>query len=153
MDAPNYRDIVIQQLGLKPDDNGQITDEAIAAALAAQSEKAKEKPAESTTPGEAKGTVEALSARIDAMERDRLIRDATAAGKVIPLSAAALATMAPATLAEMLEKLPANAVPLSTTRSQERPDATRAVALSAEQATAAAALGLSAEEFAKGKLK
>lgn len=153
MDAPNYRDVAIELLGVKPDDNGQITDEAIAAALAAKAEKEKQKPADSTTtPAEPAG-VEALSARLDRLERDRLIREATAAGKVIPLSAATLATMAPATVAELLEGLPAKVVPLSTTRTPEKPDATRAVALSAAQATAAAALGLSPEEFAKGQIK
>jgi phage I-like protein len=151
MDAPNYRELLIAALGVKPDDKGEITDEAIAAAAAAKAEKEKTGPDDATPPADAT-TVEALSARLDRLERERLIRDATAAGKVIPLSAATLATMAPATVAELLEKLPANSVPLSTTRTPEKPDATRAVALSAEQATAAAALGLSPEDYAKGKV-
>jgi phage I-like protein len=57
-------------------------------------------------------TVTSLAADFEAFRRDQLVKEASAAGKVIPLSADELKTVSLATLSAMIAKLPAT-VPLA----------------------------------------
>ncbi len=152
MDTPNYREMLIKVLGLKPDETGEVLDESIATALAAKTETpcASEEAALSAQP-ENIVSIAALNARFDERDRQDIVKEATAAGKVIPLSNAALSRMSPADLREMVDKLPAGTVPLSTGGAGKEKPAAQTVALSAEQATAAKALGLTQEQYLKAK--
>jgi len=151
MDKPDYRQLLIAQLGLKPDDSGEVSDEAIAAAVAKGASAALSAPAAQATPASQGETVETLSAKFDQDKRDRLIRDASKDGKVIPLSSTSINSMRPEVLSELIDKLPGNVVAMSTTQTGKEKPATQTVALSAEQSTAAKALGLTAEEYLKGQ--
>lgn len=147
METPNYREMLIKVLGLEPNETGEVLDESIAAALAAKTATppAKEEP-------ENVVSMSAINARFDERDRQDIVKEATAAGKVIPLSNATISTLTPAALRELVDKLPAGAVALSTAplKPGEKP-ATQTVALSAEQATAAKALGLTPEQYLKAK--
>lgn len=140
-DAPNYRELLIAKLGLTPGESGEVTDEQIHAAM-------------STAKPEAAGT-EALSARLTALEslearreREALVARAAAEGKVIPLTAELIAQTPVAVLSAMVDGLTAGEVPLAGAKTTEKPGS-EAVALSADEATAAKALGLTPEEFRK----
>jgi len=151
MTTPDYKAILAEILGVKPDPQGVILDETLAdAVIKHQSKTAATSAAPSDTPAGGV-TVEALSARFDAAERDRLVSDASREGKVIPLSNEAIHRMDPGDLKELISKLPSNVVPMSTTTIAKEQPAARAVALSAEQAAAAKSLGLTEEEYLKGK--
>lgn len=143
MDTPNYREMLIKVLGLKPGDSGEVLDEAIAAALAAKPETppAKEEP-------ENVVSMSALNARFDERDRQDIVKEATAAGKAIPLSNAALSRMTPADLREMVEKLPAGAVALTTAGAGKELPAAKAVALTTSQKAVAKQLGLTEEKYA-----
>ena len=150
--APDYRALLIAMLKLTPAGDGdEVTDEQIMAAL--------DTPEPDPEPVALAATVdfkseisnlkslEALSARQDALERRLLIQGATAAGKAIPLPDASLAEMTLTALTALLDALPAGAVPTAAgARALELP-AAREVALSADQLTATKALGLTPAEY------
>lgn len=141
-DAQTFRDLLILKLGLKPGVSGEISTEEI---IAAAQKEADEEAAEPVEPDDV--TV-ALSARMDAFERQSLVDAALREGKAIPLSAEALATTSVETLRDLLAHLAPGEVSLSATARKEVPVA-RIVALSAEQSRAAKALGLTEEEYRK----
>lgn len=145
MDTPDYRALLIAKLNLPAD----ATDEAITAALAStETETPPAAPATEPMAAPAAPDVTALSARLDKMERDNLVSEATRAGKVIPLSTESIHSMPLTALQELIEKTPAT-VPMSAT-TPAAPAATQAPAikpLSAEEATVAARLGYTAEQF------
>ena len=100
----------------------------------------------------------ALSARLSSVEailatqsRQALVDAACRAGKVITLSAEHIAETPLAVLGAILEALPAGEVPMQTTTAKEVPSEKTAV-LSADEKGAAKRLGLTEEEYAKGKL-
>lgn len=132
-----YKAILLKMLGLPE----TASDEEIQAAATPKPE-----PAEDSA---------ALSARVvdleryrETSERETLIEQATAAGKVVPLSAEIIARTPTAVLAALIDGLPAGEVPLAGAKSEEKPG-TDAVALSAEEANAAKALGLTPEDYRK----
>lgn len=146
--APDYRALLIAKLGLTPSgDSGEVSDEQI---LAAMDQAPADPVAMSATPAVAAAAavdpMVAMSARQDDLERRLLISSATAAGKIIPLPDATLATLPLTALSALLDGLPAGAVPTAPTRAAEVPG-TRPVALSADQQAAAKALGLSDAEY------
>ena len=152
---PNYRDLLIELLGLTADESGEVSNESIVAAMSAKKTAAapaapapaKTEEALSAKPG---ADIIALNARLDDRDRQDIIRDASAAGKVIPLSNDTINTLAPAALRELVDKLPGNVVPLSADgKTKTEKPAEQTVALSADQATAAKALGLTAEQYLK----
>jgi phage I-like protein len=133
MDTP-YKAILLKLLGLPEG----ATDEEIQAAA---------------EPKAAADDSAAMSARIlnleqhrETQERERLLDAAKAAGKVVPLSAEIIAQTPVAVLSAMIEGLPAGEVPLQGAQTEEKPGK-EAVALSADEANAAKALGLTPEEF------
>ena len=141
-----FRPILLKLLKL-PDN---ATDEDIVTAGAEFSE------TETETPMTAEETA-TLSARLDALEathtsqcRQALVDQATREGKVIPLSAELIAETPVAVLAAMVAGLPAGEVPMASTGRAELPGA-RTAALSADEKGAAQRLGLTEEEYLKGK--
>ena len=159
MDTPDetkFRDLLIALLKLTPGDTGEVTDEEIIAAVEKQSGSAPVSPADAATETAACAAVvpEAdataiLNARMDTFERHRLVDLATREGKVIPLSAEDIAATPVAVLSAMIEKLAAGEVPLDGTSAKRELPATHAAALSADEARAAKALGLTDEEYRK----
>lgn len=154
--TPDYRALLVAALGLTPASDGdEVTDEQIMAAIDAtpaadgEGEDAPA-PVAMAAAVPAADALAALSARTDALERRLLIQAATAAGKLIPLPDASLAELPLTALSALLDGLQAGAVPTSASRNTEAPTA-RPVAMSAEQATAAKALGLTAEEYLAAK--
>ena len=94
-------------------------------------------------------TMVALSAEFDSFRRQAAIDKALAQGKAIPLTDAVLATLPMAALNALLTGLPAGAVATAGSGSKEVA-AAKVVALSADQTSAAKALGLTEEEFRAG---
>ena len=148
--APDYRAHLIAMLKLTPANDGdEVTDEQIMAALdtPAPAPEPVALAAVASVPSVAPDAITALSARQDALERRLLIQGATHAGKAIPLPDASLAEMTLTALTALLDALPAGAVPTAAgARAPELP-AVRPVALSADQAAAAKALGLTDTEY------
>jgi phage I-like protein len=143
-----FRPILLKLLKL-PDN---ATDEDII--VAGEKESAEETTETMTTDETETAT---LSARLDALEaihtsqcRQALVDQACREGKAIPLSAELIATTPVAVLAAMVAGLPANVVPMQTTTSKEVPSEQTAV-LSADEKGAAKRLGLTDEEYLKGK--
>lgn len=106
----DFKAILIKLLGLPED----ASDEAIAKAA----EEKQQKPAQPAAP-EPEGGVAPLAARIEALEKradeaekSAILAQARAEGKVVALSADALAALTPAQLKETAERTPAT-VPLS----------------------------------------
>jgi phage I-like protein len=150
MTDPNatYRPILLKLL--------KLPDTASEEDIIAASEKESSEPNEPTDMTDA--DTAALSARLDALEathstqcRQALVDAACRAGKVITLSAELIAETPLAVLSAILDGLPANVVPMQTTTGKEIPSEKTAV-LSADEKGAAKRLGLTEEEFAKGKL-
>ena len=92
--------------------------------------------------------LEPLAARLDSLERDAIVQRATLDGKVIPLSAEALAALPLATLRDMTAALPAGQVPTAA-RTQAGPAPSQLKALSAEDKEVARQLGIPEAEFLK----
>ena len=88
---------------------------------------------------------------MDAFEKRELVNTATAAGKVIPLTAEEIAATPVAILSAMISKLPAGEVPLEVSAGAREATGSKIVALSADEAKAAKALGLTDDEYRKGK--
>jgi phage I-like protein len=144
MDAPNYRDLLRLKLSLPED----ATDEQIVAGMESLSAPAKvEEKEPETTAMAAAGTPEvtALTARMDQMEKDNLVLQATAAGKIIPLSADALKLTPLSVVRELVEKATPGEVP--TASSIAKKDPPRVQALSAEEKVVAARMGYSEEKW------
>ena len=156
-DETKWRDVLIALLKLTPGDTGEVTDEDIIAAV----EKEAKEPAEpeGAAPGAAASTAACaavtpdatavLAARLDTIERHRLVDLATREGKVIPLSAEDIAATPVAVLSAMIEKLAAGEVPLDGTSAKRELPSTHTAALSADESRAAKALGLTDEEYRK----
>lgn len=172
--APDYRAMLVTLLKLKPTEGEtEVSDEAIGAALSAVADKADGKPddapagdkppetpasqatasapAPAATPAAEKpADVVSLGARVERLEKQRLIDAATAAGKVVPLNAQAIEAVDAATLSSIIDGLPDGEVPTTPGKAGEKP-APQAVSLSAEEKNAATALGLTPEEFAASR--
>lgn len=139
-----YRALLVQLLGLKPaEGETEISDEAIRAAVEAKAASTEHKGEE----GKPAATA-ALSARLDRIEKQNLLSEATRAGKVVPLSAQDVDVISVAALAGIISRCQAGEVPLSATAQTEKP-APKTAALSADQAKAAKALGLTEEDYRK----
>lgn len=160
METPDYREMLIKTLGLEPDESGEVTDESIAAALTAKSETppatdeaalaAKAKPeAKPAADAENVVSMSAINARFDERDRQDIVKEATAAGKVIPLSNETIKTLTPAALRELVEKLPAGQVALSTeSKAKGEKPSEKTVALTANHKAVAKSLGLTEEAYA-----
>lgn len=99
-----------------------------------------------------------LSARLDKIEaanvtlqRNALIDQATREGKVIPLSAEVINDMSVVVLSAYVASLTPGEVPMTVLGSKEKVADSTAV-LSADEKSAAKRLGLTEEEYAKGKI-
>lgn len=145
-----YRKTLIQLLGIKPkpESGGDITEEEVIAAATKFMEK--NPPAEEASPES-----EALSARVlrmegifESREREALVSRAGQQGKIIPLSAEMIAQTPVTILTALIDGLTAGEVPLGTdaAAAAEKP-AAPSIALSADETSAAKALGLTPEEF------
>lgn len=144
-----YRPLLLKLLKL-PD---TATDEELVAAVDNENSEPPA-PKDDMIPAE----TTALSARLDLLEsratqseREALVQRATREGKVIPLSAALISETSVAVLTAMVDALPAGAVPLTPAGAKETPAAQVAV-LSADESHAAKLLGLTPEQYAKGKV-
>ena len=137
------RSLLIDLLHLDP----TATDEQIIAAMDAEK---KEIPEPDEVPATGTGTetptTTALAARMDGLERGNLVAEASRAGKIIPLSAEGIAATPITVLRELLARTKPGTVPLSAGHSTA--SKTPALqALSAEEATVAARLGYSTEQW------
>lgn len=94
-------------------------------------------------------TLAVLSADFDAFKRQTAIDRAIAQGKAIPLTDAVLANLPTAALSALLDGLPAGAVATAGSGTKDIASA-KVVALSADQSSAARALGLTDDEFRAG---
>lgn len=147
MDQPDYKAIAYGLLNLPAD--ASVEDFVAAAEAAAKAPEAKPEPPAAPQDGDA---VVALSARLDELQRELLVRDAARDGKVIPLSADVLKATPLATLREIIAGLPANVVPLSVGVLPPAEKPTKVTALSAEETRAARALGLTDEQYIAGRV-
>lgn len=141
-DANTYRALLVKLLKLKP----EATDDELTAAVEAAAAPAAPEAAET----------EALSVRLDRIEkaeatrqRAALIAKAGTEGKVIPLSAEQIEACDVAILSAMVDQLPAGEVPKKLPGSTTETAAASVVALSADEKSAAKALGLTEEEYRK----
>lgn len=144
--TPDYREMLVKILKLKPaEGEDKITDEELAAALDTYAETHGEpRPPAPTAPD----SEVAMSARLDQVERRQILSDARAAGKIIPISDEVAATLSTVALSALVSGLTPGEVPTGpTAASADRPSGTQEVALSAEQSTAAKALGLTPEQY------
>ena len=92
-----------------------------------------------------------LESRATQGEREALVERASREGKVIPLSAELIAATSVAVLTALVAGLPAGAVPLDATHHKVATAPDTAV-LSADESQAAQQLGLTPEQYAKGKV-
>lgn len=148
-DETTFRGLLMKFLKLADD----ATDEDI---IAAASKTVESAPKEEADPVKADSTA-ALSARIVALEnrsasreRQDLVARATREGKVIPLSAELMEQTPLAVLSAIVAGLAPGEVPLAIQGRKEVP-AAKVAALSADEKGAAARLGLTEEEYLKGK--
>lgn len=127
------------------------TDEEIAAAVETLSGKltamAAQKPEENKE--EAPAAYSALAARLDAIEKQTLITAATAAGKVIPLSAEAIEALPLAALKTTLDALKPGEVPTKAQTQGGASTESKLTALSAEEKEVCRQLGITEEQFRK----
>lgn len=139
---PDYRALLIQILKLADD----ASDEAIiAAADAAKTEVETEIDPNKVTPMSA----DAVIARLDRIEKNALVDNATRAGKVIPLSAAEIETTPLETLRSICDRI-APTVPLSSTTPAPGSTGTgpgAVTALSAQQKLICQNLGITEAQF------
>lgn len=137
-----YKAMLIKLLGLKPDETGDVPDETIAAAVDAAAAKKPEDPEEEEEP-----EAVAMSARLDRIERRQLIDRASREGKVVPLSAEEIDQTPVAVLSSIIDRLTPGEVPLTPGKKAPEQPAAKTVALSADEAAACRALGLTAEQY------
>lgn len=160
----NWKEIVAKQLGLEPG----CTDEELQTAWKAHLEKLAAKPAEKLTgrPAEedaalsaegvgeivataVKASTAALSARLDAQEKQKIVDDARGEGKVVCLSAELMGRLSVDEIKAHCAALPV-AVPLAALTPVTIAEG-RVVALSATEMEVCASLGLTPEAYAKEK--
>ena len=147
-DETTFRSLLLKFLKLADD---ATDEEIIAAASGDQPAKPDDMKPDSTAALSAvESRLAALETRHTDRDRQDLVDRATRDGKVVPLSAALIAQTPVAVLSAMIDGLPAGEVPLKTSEKKEVP-ADKVVALSADEAAAAKALGLSDADFLKGK--
>jgi phage I-like protein len=154
MTPADYRPLLLKMLKL-PDDT---TDEELVAAAETEGN-APSEPQDPMTPPVADTTaalsalttrLTELEARATGSERAALVARASREGKVIPLSAELITQTSVAVLTAMVDALPAGEVPLDATQRKVAP-ADSTAALSADESHAAKLLGLSPEQYQKGK--
>ena len=154
----NWKEIVAKQLGLEPG----CTDEELQSAWKAHLEQVAAKPAakpdtaalSATEVGEIVATAvqastAALSARLDAQEKQKLVDDARGEGKVVCLSAELMGKLTVDEVKAHCAALPV-AVPLAALTPVTIAEG-RVVALSATEMEVCASLGLTPEEYAREK--
>lgn len=144
--TPDYRALLLSVLKL---DDAATDEQIIAAAstpLSAPEKKEEEVPAAtamaaSTTPE----NLVAFNARLDSLERDNLVSEATRAGKLIPLSADALKLTPLSVLKDLITQLPAGAVNMTPgTPAKETPSLK---ALSADEEIVRQRMGFTLEQW------
>ncbi len=138
---PDYRALLATLLKLDP---ATVTDEELIAAAAKPEELSAAPAAAATKPED----VTALSARIDAMERDNIVSAATALGKVIPLSAEQVA-ITPIPVLKALAASIQPTVALGTAPGKNVEVPAQLKALSAEDKEVCRQLGIKEEDFQK----
>ena len=154
----NWKEIVAKQLGLEPG----CTDDELQTAWKAHLEKPAAKPAAKPEAAAlsaedlggivataVQASTAALSARLDAQEKQKLVDDARGEGKVVCLSAELMGKLTVDEVKAHCAALPV-AVPLAALTPVQVAEG-RVVALSATEMEVCASLGLSAEEYAKEK--
>ena len=155
MSSPDYRAMLVAALKLSPaEGETEVTDEAIGAAIAkladaAPGDAAEQVACSAAATAAAASTLAVLSADFEAFKRQTAIDRAIAQGKAIPLTDAVLATLPMAALSALLDGLPAGAVATAGSGTKDIASA-KVVALSADQSSAARALGLTDDEFRAG---
>ena len=154
----NWKEIVAKQLGLEPG----CTDDELQSAWKAHLEQVAAKPAAKPEAAAlsaedlggivataVQASTAALSARLDAQEKQKLVDDARGEGKVVCLSAELMGKLTVDEVKAHCAALPV-AVPLAALTPVQVAEG-RVVALSATEMEVCASLGLSAEEYAKEK--
>ncbi len=154
----NWKEIVAKQLGLEPG----CTDDELQSAWKAHLEKLAAKPAAKPEAAAlsaedlggivataVQASTAALSARLDAQEKQKLVDEARGEGKVVCLSAELMGRLTVDEVKAHCAALPV-AVPLAALTPVQVAEG-RVVALSATEMEVCASLGLSAEEYAKEK--
>jgi phage I-like protein len=130
---------------LKLDPATATDDEIVSACAAAEADALAAKPEETpeTTPMSAGAapTVQGLAADFEAFRRDQLVKEATAAGKVIPLPDAELKTLPLTTLSALIAGLPAT-VPMQAATPAGGKETPAVKTLSADALKIANTLGL-----------
>nr|WP_246417968.1 phage protease [Haloferula luteola] len=140
----NHSAILAKLLNVSTDDLNSMKEEDIVAKFDALSKPdAPEK--EETTPMNA----DALSARIDLLEKRNLLSEAKLAGKAIPFSAEAAEALPLSTLKTVLKDLKPGEVPTAAATSKQHGDEGRPKALSAEESEVIKQLGISEDEYRK----
>ena len=150
--SPQMKELLCKLLGL-PD---TATDEEITAAatekIAAMA--SEEKPEEikdlASCDKEASpmsANLAAMTARLDALDRSRILDAAKAAGKIIPLSAEALAALPLATLSALVDGLESGKVPMAAATPGQHTHAPQPKALSSGEETMCKLLGIDPEKF------
>jgi phage I-like protein len=129
----DYKTALLKLLGL-PD---TATDEEITAKLTATSTEV-----ETETPA----TPMNADARLDAIERRQILDGATAAGKIIPLSAGAIEALPLSTLRTLVDGITPGTVPM-VGKTADTVEGAGVKALSAEEKTACELLGVSEKRF------
>ncbi len=145
---PDYRSLLIKILKLADD----ATDEAIVAAVdSAKTET--ETEIKTTTPETTPMSADQVTiARLDRIEKNMIVENATRAGKVIPLSAAEIATTPLETLRSICDRIQPT-VPLSASTPAPGSTATApaTTALSAEEKLICQNLGISEADYLKNR--
>lgn len=138
----DFRTLLLALLGL---DAETATDEDIVSAAQA---KAAGEPMAVPAPEPEKKTADPMAARLDQMERDLILAQASAAGKIIPLSADAVSALTPAQLRETVASIPAGIVPMkSATPAADPPAGPKP--LSADEKEVCRQLGLTEDQYRK----
>lgn len=154
MTPDDYRPLLLKILKLKED----ATDEELVAAAEQESQEPPE-PDDKMKPPAATETaaLSALNTRLELLEsraadheRAALVARASREGKVIPLSAELISATSVAVLTALVDGLPAGAVPLDPTH--RKVATTETAVLNADESHAAKQLGLTPEQFLKGKV-
>ncbi|MDD4059174.1 MAG: phage protease [Kiritimatiellae bacterium] len=154
----NWKEIVAKQLGLEPG----CTDDELQSAWKAHLEQVAAKPAAKPEAAAlsaedlggivataVQASTAALSARLDAQEKQKLVDDARGEGKVVCLSAELMGRLTVEEVKAHCAALPV-AVPLAALTPVQVAEG-RVVALSATEMEVCASLGLTPEEYAKEK--
>lgn len=151
----DFRSLLVTLLKLPAD----VTDEQISSAVeqhpSAQETDMKDTSTEALSAMESRlAALETSQVALSSAEADRernaLVARATQEGKVIPLSADLIKQTSVAVLSAMVEALPAGEVQLENAAKGEKPGE-RVEALSADEKSAAKALGLSEDEYRSGR--